>query len=313
MTVASSEAPVVDQWKTAKELFAGTAAGWTQVLTGQPFDTVKVRLQTQSREKPLYSGMGDCVKKTIKDEGFAGFYKGTLTPLIGVGACVAIQFGALEYAKRQFTLHNTRNATVGVDPTQLSAPQLFLAGAASGIANSILSGPIEHVRTRLQVQARGADGRLAYSGPLDFARKVSSQHGASALYKGQGVTLVREFIGYGCYFATYEWLIQRCMRVEGKRRNEIPMWKQCLYGATSGYALWLSVYPIDVVKSKLQTDGFTTSTQAYRGALDCAKKTFAKEGYAGFYRGFGACMARAAPVNAATFVAYEATMNLLGR
>ncbi|KAJ3170360.1 Mitochondrial carrier protein ymc2 [Geranomyces variabilis] len=296
-----------DDWKTAKELFAGTVAGWTQVLTGQPFDTVKVRLQTQPRDAPLYTGMGDCVKKTIRDEGFAGFYKGTLTPLIGVGACVAIQFGALEYAKRELTALN--RAAGRADPGHLTLPQLFVAGAASGIANSVLSGPIEHVRTRLQTQGT----TKIYSGPLDFARKVSAQHGVSALYKGQCVTLVREFIGYGSYFATYEWLMQRAMKNEGKKRSEIEMWKQCLYGATSGYALWLSVYPIDSIKSKLQTDGFDAKTRRYNGMVDCARKTLAQEGAAGLYRGFWACMARAAPVNAATFVAYEATMNLLGR
>ncbi|KAI8916694.1 mitochondrial carrier domain-containing protein [Powellomyces hirtus] len=277
----------------------------------QPFDTVKVRLQTQPRDKPTYSGMGDCVKQTLKNEGFAGFYKGTLTPLIGVGACVAIQFGALETAKRELTLMNARNGAR--EPTHLTMGQLFVAGAASGIANSVLSGPIEHVRTRLQVQSRGAAAAGGYSGPLDFARKVASAYGVSALYKGQCVTLVREFVGYGSYFSTYEWLMQRAMIEEGKKRNEIELWKQCAYGATAGYALWLSVYPIDVVKSKLQTDGFEKETRQYRGMVDCARKTLAQEGMKGLYRGFWACMARAAPVNAATFVAYEATMNLLGR
>jgi solute carrier family 25 carnitine/acylcarnitine transporter 20/29 len=124
--------------QTVKELFAGSVGGITQVLTGQPFDTVKVRLQTQSH---LYKGVGDCVSKIIKQEGVYGFYKGTLTPLIGVGACVSIQFGALEYMKRYFSKTNSNK-------NSLSLSQLFLAGAASGIANSVLSGPIEHIRTR---------------------------------------------------------------------------------------------------------------------------------------------------------------------
>ena len=61
--------------QTIKELLAGSFGGMVQVLVGQPFDTVKVRLQTQSCTKPVYSGMGDCVKQVIKQEGFAGFYK----------------------------------------------------------------------------------------------------------------------------------------------------------------------------------------------------------------------------------------------
>ena len=38
-------------------------------------DTVKVRLQTQSMAKPVYSGAIDCFKKTLKWEGIPGLYK----------------------------------------------------------------------------------------------------------------------------------------------------------------------------------------------------------------------------------------------
>jgi solute carrier family 25 carnitine/acylcarnitine transporter 20/29 len=49
-------------------------------------DIVKVRLQTTTQ----YSGAADAASKILKNEGAAAFYKGTLTPLIGIGACVSI-------------------------------------------------------------------------------------------------------------------------------------------------------------------------------------------------------------------------------
>jgi hypothetical protein len=52
--------------------------------TGQPFDIVKVRLQTTSQ----YTSALDAATKIYKNEGPLAFYKGTLTPLIGIGACV---------------------------------------------------------------------------------------------------------------------------------------------------------------------------------------------------------------------------------
>lgn len=133
----------------------------------KPFDTVKVRLQTQSSINPIYSGVGDCVKKTVSEEGLLGLYKvcshltkGTLTPLMGAGVCVAIQFSAMETAKRFFAKSG---------PAQpLSPLQLYACGAFSGICNSVISGPMEHVRTRLQVQT--ATDKL-YSGPGDFLKK----------------------------------------------------------------------------------------------------------------------------------------------
>ncbi|TPX35983.1 hypothetical protein SmJEL517_g01833 [Synchytrium microbalum] len=296
-----------DNPSAVKDLFAGAVGGI--VLVGQPFDTVKVRLQTQSLQNPVYSSMMDCVSKTYKADGFRGFYKGTLTPLIGIGACVSIQFGALEYVKRSFTESNTKAGQA--NPASLSLSQLFLAGAVSGTANSILSGPIEHVRTRLQVQSGTTK---EFSGPVDFAKKTMKQFGIAGIYKGQAITMGREFIGYGAYFLTYEYLIQRAMEKNNiRKRSDVPAYLQVIYGGFSGMAMWFSIYPIDVVKSKLQTDALDPAKRQYKSAIHCFSTTVKAEGMAGLYRGFWVCMLRAFPVNAATFLAFEATMNVIGR
>lgn len=40
-----------------------------------PFDTIKVRLQTQSVHHPLYTGPMACLKASIQQEGFFGLFK----------------------------------------------------------------------------------------------------------------------------------------------------------------------------------------------------------------------------------------------
>jgi ornithine carrier protein len=40
-----------------------------------PFDTIKVRLQVQSIESPLYKGPIDCIRKSLHEEGVRGLYK----------------------------------------------------------------------------------------------------------------------------------------------------------------------------------------------------------------------------------------------
>lgn len=42
----------------------------------QPFEIIKVRLQTQSKENPQYRGIVDCLTKIIKNEGPLALYKG---------------------------------------------------------------------------------------------------------------------------------------------------------------------------------------------------------------------------------------------
>lgn len=49
-----------------QDVFAGTCGGIAVTLVGHPFDTVKVRLQTQPMDKPIYNGVVDCVQKTVK-------------------------------------------------------------------------------------------------------------------------------------------------------------------------------------------------------------------------------------------------------
>jgi solute carrier family 25 carnitine/acylcarnitine transporter 20/29 len=214
-----------------------------------------------------------------------------MTPLVGIGACVSIQFVVLEATKRHFTSINKKGEF-------LSNSQLYLAGAASGLANSVVSGPVEHIRTRLQVQTG-----TGFSGPIDCIRQIYRSHGLAGIYKGQAVTMAREFQGYGAYFLAYEYLVQEAMKKDNlQSRSELPTWKVCAFGGAAGYAMWFTVYPIDAIKSKLQTDGFTAETKQYSSALDCARKIFAREGAAGFFRGIGPCLLRAAPVNGITFL-----------
>lgn len=283
---------------TFKSSIAGTFAGFARVITGQPFDTVKVRLQATQGE---YTGTIDCAKKIIRQEGIAAFYKGTLTPLLAVGVCGSIQFAGVEEAKSYFRRQNN-----GGD---LNYTQLYWAGGFAGLINSVVSGPVEQIRSRLQMQ-RGK-GTKEFSGPLDCARKIHAAGGWKGLYRGQAVTVLREFQAYAGYFLTYEFMIRNTMAYTGKTRKQLNYGHVMLCGAVGGFGMWVPVYAIDVVKSKLQVDGFGPN-QKYFGTMDCIRKTYAAEGLRGFFRGFMPCMLRAAPVNASTFLAFEMAMSVMG-
>ncbi|KAI8873719.1 mitochondrial carrier [Ramicandelaber brevisporus] len=304
--------------RAIKDCLAGTVGGFAQVLVGQPFDITKVRLQTQPAplpgQPPQYANMLDCVRKIYKHQGITGFYAGTVMPLLGVGACVSIQFASLQFMKRHFARQNTitgENGTKTVLPFTVS--QLYLAGAASGVANSVISGPVEHVRIRLQVQTSASGAGAQFSGPFDCVRKLYSANGLRGVYQGQAITLLREFHGYGAYFMAYEWLVQDSMARLGVKREELPTWRLCSFGAAAGWAMWISCYPVDIIKSKIQTDAFMPGQRKYTSSLDCLRKTIAAEGVAGLFRGFVPCILRAAPANAATFVGFELAMRVLDK
>ncbi|KAK5051012.1 hypothetical protein LTR84_003571 [Exophiala bonariae] len=292
--ITAKEAEIGSWARTAKDLASGAAGGVAQVLLGQPFaDIIKVRLQTTS----TYPNALACASSIFKNEGPLAFYKGTLTPLIGIGACVSVQFGAFHYARRVFEDRNLHANPAG--PATLSYGQYYLAGAFAGLTNSVLSGPIEHVRIRLQTQPHGAN-RL-YNGPLDCIKKLSAGGGVfGGLYRGQAVTLYREAQAYGVWFLTFEYLMNADMKRNNVQRSEISSPKVAFYGGLAGEALWVASYPFDVIKSKMQSDGFGKD-QKYKTMRDCFAKTWQAEGARGFWKGIGPTLARAMPVSAGTF------------
>lgn len=73
-------------------------------------------------------------------------------------------------------------------------------------------------------------------------------------------------------------------------------------GALTGIIMWSIVYPIDIVKTRVQLDSF--SQPKYNGMGQVVKE-LAAGGFSNFYRGFAPVALRAIPVNAITFAAYE--------
>ncbi|BAO40112.1 carrier protein YMC1 [Kluyveromyces marxianus] len=284
--------------KTVKDVFSGTVGGVAQVLVGQPFDIIKVRLQTMPGNTTAWEAIADLVRY----EGLRGFYKGTMAPLVGVGACVSCQFGVNEAMKRMF---KDINRSRGRFENSLSLGQYYTCGFVSGSANAVLATPIEHVRIRMQLQ-KEALANAQYKSTLDCTGKLLKE---GALMRGFSATLMRTSHGFGVYFLTYETLIGWQLSL-GLRRDQISAWKACLFGAVSGACFWAMTYPFDVVKSVMQADKLKNPAYG-TNVVQVAKNIYKERGLRAFTKGFTPTMLRSLPVNGATFAAFEVTMRLL--
>jgi solute carrier family 25 carnitine/acylcarnitine transporter 20/29 len=98
-------------------------------FSGHPFDTMKVRLQTQPAANPIYNGVFDCVAKTAKWEGLSGFYKGMMSPIAGqmfVRATIFLSYGqAVPYIKEWRNVSTMRPS------------DWFLAGSAAWVRDEM--------------------------------------------------------------------------------------------------------------------------------------------------------------------------------
>ncbi|KAM0682539.1 Mitochondrial carrier protein ymc2 [Mitosporidium daphniae] len=303
------EAPSIAEraLRFSKDFAAGWIGGIAQVLVGQPFDTVKVLLQSSSRSSAASGGTMRFTLDTIKKEGFAGLYRGTTVPLFGIGLCVSVQFAALEQMKRFFSANRILGANSDSGKTaQLSLGQMAVSGCVAGIANTVFSGPVEHIRIRLQARTEN------FTGATDCIRRIYGGGGLRAIYQGQIMTMLRDGVGFGAYFFSYEALVARHQNATKVARSKIETWRLMAYGAIAGVSFWSVAFPFDVIKTKIQVDSYKLGEKRkFPTALACARHIFSTDGVSGFFRGFVPCFLRSAPVNAATFVAFEYAMRVL--
>jgi len=228
-----------------KSFLAGTCAGITGKIIEYPFDTVKVRLQTQnfvksSSDAVQFNGALDCLRKTVANEGFAGLYKGLLSPLIGAAGENMMSFVLFDQVKMHYI--NATNSTAGTVPMRY----IFFAGGVAGFGTTLVLTPVELVKCRLQIQQSSAEA--AYSGVMDCAKTVFKEEGIRGLFRGGLSTMAREVPGNALWFGTYETLIRSMLR-DNQSREEVGTMKTILAGGCAGGMYWLVPYPFDSIKS----------------------------------------------------------------
>ncbi|KAJ1732643.1 mitochondrial ornithine carrier protein [Coemansia biformis] len=308
-----------------EDLAFGSLAGMAGKFVEYPFDTVKVRLQTSGSQ--VFSGTVDCLRQTWQNEGFRGFYRGLTSPLLGAMAENAIAFYA--YNRIQSVIRAASPATPADAP--LSLAQLLLSGALSGSICAIVITPVELVKCKLQVEnVRGygatpqaaSQSAVRFSGPLSVVAHLLKTQGIAGLYRGIAPTIGRETVGVGFWFGTYELVCRQLLRMRaasdpGARasKEDLGPGAIILAGGCAGIGYNATSYPIDVVKSLIQTADVRAPGQqgapgqqaaiARPGVLSTVRAVYTRGGIAAFYRGLGITLLRAFPANAAMFMTYE--------
>jgi ornithine carrier protein len=88
-----------------KDIVCGSVAGVVGKYIEYPFDTVKVRLQSQPDGVPLrYTGPLDCFKKSLQRDGFLGIYRGISAPLVGAAVETSTLFFSVSVHWVTYTL-----------------------------------------------------------------------------------------------------------------------------------------------------------------------------------------------------------------
>ncbi|KAK4540055.1 hypothetical protein LTR36_009871 [Oleoguttula mirabilis] len=293
-----------------KDIVFGSFAGLVGKFVEYPFDTVKVRLQSQPDHLPLrYKGPLDCFKQALSHDGFRGLYRGVSAPLAGAAAETACLFWSYSVAKgllcqTAFPVH---------DEKDLPLAALALAGAMSGGVTSLVLTPIELVKCRMQAPLHssvdlslrpGAIPTSTSLSPLTVVRDVFRREGLRGFWRGQFGTFVRETGGssawFGCNEATSIYLKKRIAKQQDKPVTDVKLElpQQLIAGAVAGVSYNFLFYPADTIKSKMQTGELTHVRPTFTSV---GKELWKAHGLKGLYRGCGITCMRSAPSSALIF------------
>jgi len=284
--MAMIEKPPPRTWKqnAASDIIGGVGRGMALVVVGHPLDTIKVRLQTQPNTKNFI----DVVRAISKNEGLSSFYRGSGPPL----------YSSAFFSAYYFWFYGTTKRFVLGDLPATESPkmqQMMIVGILCGFGSSWLNSPVELVKCKLQSTVGGK----RYTNTFDCTVGLIKQYGLRGLTQGYLATLWRNTQGDIGYYGVYELSKYRLVRKIG------DFWGVLMAGGLGGMAFWATIYPLDLIKSKLQTQPFEHSLRLYNGIFDCGQKIWQTEGLRGFWKGFSVCIFRSFPTNAAGFFTYE--------
>ena len=253
-------------------VLSGTAAGISKT-SAAPIERVKLLLQNQNelikqgKLSSKFTGVQDCVVKTLRNEGIRSFWRGNFASVVRYFPQQALNFTFKDQIKAIFKL--PKNAT-----NKEKFATNIMSGGCAGSLSLLFVQSIDYTRTRLAMDAAKNAGKRTrqFNGIIDCYVKTMKADGIRGLYRGFVISCICIFIYRGLYFGLYDSLKPIILG----NRKDIPWVHTFLLGWGVTIVSGLTAYPIDTVKRRMMmTSGEKTK---YAGSIDCFRQIIRHEG-----------------------------------
>jgi hypothetical protein len=291
-------------------IVAGSTAGIISCMLFHPFDVIRTKMQTSvklnavgatsspstllstsSSPKNIISsssGPLQVFSHTMKHGGLRSFYTGFSFPLGAQAAYKSTVFTVNRVMQNALVDYKTKEKQkTGIfTPYKMELVDHFTCGSISGCANALIFvSPVEYIRSQLIYQhTRIAEGKSLkngpMNGPLGVIRSTLKSKGVTGLWRGAGITILRDSVGCGCFFASFDLSKRHLPQITGLEQNSQIV--TIGSGMMAGLGYWAISLPLDALKTLVQSgkassalnvchllvnrDGITSAvSQLYRG------------------------------------------------
>ncbi|KAL4753288.1 hypothetical protein BDW72DRAFT_210455 [Aspergillus terricola var. indicus] len=254
----------------------------------------------------------DALKELWKAGGIRSLFAGNGLNVVKVMPESAIKFGAYESAKRAFARLEGHN-----DPKRLQPTSQFLSGGFGGMVAQCFVYPLDTLKFRMQCEVveGGLKGNQLIAAT---AQKVWNKNGIIGFFRGLPLGLIGMFPYAAIDLSTFEYLkrtlLARKAREHSCHEDDVPLsnFTTGAIGAISGGVSASVVYPLNVLRTRMQAQGTVLHPTTYNSVMDVARKTVQSEGIRGFYKGLTPNLLKVAPAVSISYVVYENSKRMLG-
>ena len=192
----------------------------------------------------------------------------------------------MQASKRAIAKFEGHNDAKHIQPIS----QFCAAGMAGMIAQAVVY-PLDTLKFRTQCETV-AGAQKGNQLILETARKMWRTTGLKSYYRGLPMGLIGMFPYSAIDLFTFETLkqsvVNRNMKTKGIKNEEDALpsnFSMALMGAFSGAIGASAVYPINLLRTRLQSQGTTQHSRTYTGVMDVTRQTIRGEGFRGLFKG----------------------------
>jgi len=178
----------------AADSLAGLSAELLAALFWTPTDVLKQRMQVEATSS--HRGNLNRVLHLGKELGVQGLYRGYVLSVFVWGPFSSMYFATYEALRARFARREAPSPPSPQRRFYVSLVSGILAGAAAGAATQ----PLDCVRTRMQVSARGTEGK----GAVRIVHEIVASEGVGALFRGTFARVLWLAPGCGISLAVFE-------------------------------------------------------------------------------------------------------------